>query len=154
MTRLRIICKNMTVLREIENASKHMLKIGYSLLFAIFAALVSCAPPKAGSAINSNISTPVEMQSQSPNSASTKDGSAIYADNCARCHGDHGQGAKKGIPLNSGHALHHSTEEYIEQVNDGTENKMPAFNAKLSSEDVIAVVEHVRKTLQSGAAHK
>lgn len=122
-------------------------------IFAVFAMLLSCAPPKAGSATNSNIAPTVSQAAQqpppSPAVVAIPDGAALYAEKCAGCHGDHGEGAKKGISLISGHALHHSVEEYIEQVNHGTEKKMPAFKGKLSPEQIAAVVNHVRSTLQS-----
>lgn len=35
-------------------------------------------------------------------------GAEIYKTNCASCHAEKGEGTKKGIPLTSGHALHHS----------------------------------------------
>lgn len=123
-----------------------MLKIEYLLLFVIFALLINCGP-RPGSAVNSNIA-PTIPQQQSPPPTPMPDGAAIFAENCATCHGDRGEGAKKGIPLTNGHALHHSTEEYIEQVNDGTGKKMPAFKDKLTPEEITAVITHVRHDLQ------
>ena len=79
------------------------------------------------------------------------DGGEIYQVNCARCHGASGEGAEKGIPLISGHALHHSADEYVEQVENGEGVKMPAFKDKLSHEEIAAVVEFVREDLQKDA---
>ena len=79
------------------------------------------------------------------------DGGEIYHTNCARCHGASGEGAEKGIPLISGHALHHSADEYVEQVENGEGTKMPAFKDKLSHEEIAAVVEFVREDLQKDA---
>lgn len=78
-------------------------------------------------------------------------GAEIFKANCARCHGDDGSGTKNGIPLNSGHALHHSEEEYFRQVTKGKEPKMPAFRGKLSDAEISAVVEHVRRVIQADA---
>jgi mono/diheme cytochrome c family protein len=75
-------------------------------------------------------------------------GAEIYKTNCASCHGDKGEGAEKGIPLTSGHALHHSEAEHIKQVTDGEVKKMPAFRGKLSAEEIKAVVDFVRSDLQ------
>jgi Cu/Ag efflux protein CusF len=75
-------------------------------------------------------------------------GSEIYKTNCAECHGGIGEGAKKGIPLISGHALHHTEDEYIKQVMNGEGKKMPAFKDKLSAEQIAAVVKFVREDLQ------
>jgi Cu(I)/Ag(I) efflux system periplasmic protein CusF len=75
-------------------------------------------------------------------------GAEIYQTNCASCHGANGEGAKKGIPLISGHALHHSETEHIKQVTDGEANKMPAFKDKLSAEQIAEAVKFVRNNLQ------
>lgn len=75
-------------------------------------------------------------------------GAEIYKVNCAECHGAKGAGTKKGIPLISGHALHHSEAEYIEQVKNGEGKKMPAFKDKLSDEEIAEVVKFVRTKLQ------
>ncbi|MEZ5428676.1 MAG: copper-binding protein [Pyrinomonadaceae bacterium] len=79
-------------------------------------------------------------------------GSEIFKTNCAECHGEKGEGAKKGIPLVSGHALHHSESEYVEQVKNGEEDKMPAFRDKLSEEEIAGVVKYVRETLQKNSS--
>lgn len=81
----------------------------------------------------------------------TANGNEIYKTNCATCHGAVGEGAKKGIPLVSGHALHHSEEEYIEQIMNGEGKKMPAFKGKLSDEQIAAVVKFIRRDLQKNA---
>lgn len=78
-------------------------------------------------------------------------GSEIYKMNCAECHGGKGEGAKKGIPLISGHALHHSEIEHIKQVTDGEGEKMPAFKDKLSAEQIAEVVKFLRTEFQKSA---
>lgn len=78
----------------------------------------------------------------------TANGGEIYKTNCAACHGAVGEGAKKGIPLTSGHALAHTENEYIERVRTGKEGKMPAFRDKLSPDEIAAVVKFVREGLQ------
>lgn len=75
-------------------------------------------------------------------------GAEIYKTNCASCHGDKGEGAKKGISLIKGHALHHTEAEHIEQVTNGKGEKMPAYKDKLSAEQIAEVVRFVRKDLQ------
>ena len=72
----------------------------------------------------------------------------IFASNCAECHGNKGEGAKKGIPLISGHALAHSEQEFVEQVTSGKANKMPPFREKLTDEQIAAVVKYVRDVIQ------
>ena len=134
-----------------------MLKIGFLLLFATFALLLSCDPHVGDGNTGNDFANEVPPLAETPLLTPTntpmlisEDGAMIYHENCARCHGDKGEGAKKGIPLISGHALHHSFDEYIEQVNDGTEKKMPAFKDKLSPEEITAVVNHVRNVVQAG----
>jgi len=80
--------------------------------------------------------------------AAVLNGAEIYKTNCAECHGANGEGAKKGISLTSGHALHHSETEHIKQVTDGEGEKMPAFKGKLKAEEIKAVVDFVRNELQ------
>ncbi len=81
-------------------------------------------------------------------------GGEIYKMNCAECHGGIGEGAKKGISLLKGHALKHTEKEYIEQVMDGEDKKMPAFKGKLSAEQIAAVVKFVREDLQKDVSNE
>lgn len=86
-----------------------------------------------------------------PGSVAAIRGEQIFATNCAECHGPMGEGAKKGIPLISGHALGHSEEEHLKQVEFGKKDKMPAFGDKLTPEQIRAVVTFVRYGLQKAA---
>ncbi|MBK7392288.1 MAG: copper-binding protein [Chloracidobacterium sp.] len=80
------------------------------------------------------------------------DAPAIYATSCAECHGDKGQGAPKGIPFTSGHALDHSEADFIKTVTNGKAKKkdkeMPAFRDRLKAEEIAAVVKFVREVIQ------
>lgn len=93
-------------------------------------------------------STIVFSQTSKNEQTAVTGGAKIYKENCAQCHGVKGAGTKKGIPLISGHALHHSEAEYIEQVTNGEGKKMPAFKDKLSDEEIADVVKFVRTELQ------
>jgi Cu/Ag efflux protein CusF len=88
----------------------------------------------------------------SKNKAVAPAGMSIYKTSCAKCHGDKGEGKRKGIPLIEGHALDHSEEDFIKQVTDGGE-KMPAFGDKLSEEQIKTVVSYVKNEIQ-GAVKK
>jgi mono/diheme cytochrome c family protein len=81
-------------------------------------------------------------------------GSDIYAASCAECHGAKGEGAEKGIPFTSGHALDHSEADFIRIVTNGKSKKkhkeMPAFRDKLTAEQIAAVVKFVREDIQKG----
>lgn len=83
-------------------------------------------------------------------------GQQVYREHCASCHGDKGQGAPNwrqrdvdGLypppPLNgSGHEWHHSTAALREIIKHGSpagQGKMPAWNGKLSDQDVDAAIE-------------
>jgi len=72
-----------------------------------------------------------------------------YLVNCARCHGEFGEGRLKGIPFTKGHALAHSEEEFIQTVTNG-KKKMPSFRDEFSDAEIKWVVRYVRKVLQSG----
>lgn len=81
-------------------------------------------------------------------------GSEIYKTNCSECHGATGEGAEKGIPLTSGHALDHSEADFLKTVSDGKgkkkDNEMPAFRDKLTPEQIKEVVSYVRNDIQKG----
>jgi len=79
----------------------------------------------------------------------------IYKTNCAKCHGETGEGVdKKGITFLKGHALDHTQEDFIKRVTDGKDDEMPSFKGKLSEEEIKAVVRFVREELQSKADPK
>lgn len=82
-------------------------------------------------------------------------GGALYAKNCAECHGVHGEGAAnwrqrdaEGMlpppPLNgTGHAWHHPHATLFEVIREGSPagmGKMPAWRGKLRDEEIEAVI--------------
>jgi mono/diheme cytochrome c family protein len=88
-------------------------------------------------------------------------GKQIFADNCAQCHGDQAQGTPNwrkrdadghypAPPLNgSGHGWHHSTEVLGNVINNGSvpgQGKMPAWEGKLSAQEVSAVIAWFQST--------
>ncbi len=75
-------------------------------------------------------------------------GKAIFLENCAKCHGQNGEGAEKGISFLKGHAVGHPEEDFIKQVNFGEEGEMPAFRDKLTADEIAAVVKYVRNVIQ------
>lgn len=72
-----------------------------------------------------------------------------YLINCARCHGEFGEGRLKGIPLTEGHALAHTEEDFIKTVTNG-KKKMPAFRSDFSDDEIKWIVRYVRKVIQQG----
>ena len=81
-------------------------------------------------------------------------GFEIYTANCAECHGAKGEGAKKGIPFTSGHALDHSEADFIKTVANGKakgkKKEMPAFRNTLTKDEIVAVVKFIREDIQKG----
>lgn len=74
----------------------------------------------------------------------------IFLKNCDECHGNEVKGSKRGISSTSGRALHHSAEEFVERLDNGKDDEMPAFKEKLTEEEILAVVEFVRTEIQGG----
>jgi len=77
-------------------------------------------------------------------SARAADGAKLYADNCASCHGDKGQG---GGPLNvaaSAKTIKGKSDADLAKVIKDGKNTMPPF-ASLSDDDVKSLVGAIKK---------
>lgn len=82
-----------------------------------------------------------------------------YADNCAVCHKEDGEGGMVKIEdkrlkvpsLSKGHALSHTDAEFAKQIANGGDG-MPAFKDKLKPEEINNLVAYIRKQFQGGAA--
>src|SRR5882762_3209947 len=82
---------------------------------------------------------------------------AIYAKECAVCHGDTGEGKTaiiegkkiKAPSLRSGHALNHSDADFVKQISKGGDG-MPAFEKKLTPKQIDEMVRFIRKEFQGG----
>jgi mono/diheme cytochrome c family protein len=80
---------------------------------------------------------------------------ATYAKHCIECHGAQGEGGTKTVDqvklkvpnFSEGHALKHTDEDFVEQIEKGGEG-MPPFKDKLSTEDINALVRFVRHEFQ------
>lgn len=72
------------------------------------------------------------------------DGSAVFSQNCAGCHGADG-GGNNGPPLNNGLVVANFPDpaDQIEVVTNGR-GPMPSFGDRLSPEEIQAVVEYTR----------
>jgi mono/diheme cytochrome c family protein len=83
---------------------------------------------------------------------------AIFAAECARCHGVKGEGGtptvlgkKIKVPsLSKGHALSHTDEQLVKIVSEG-EEAMPAFKDKLKPEEITTLVRMIRQEFQAKA---
>jgi mono/diheme cytochrome c family protein len=86
---------------------------------------------------------------------------AIFAAECARCHGINGEGGtatvlkkKLKVPsLKKGHALDHTDDQMVKIITEG-EEAMPSFKDKLKPEEIKNLVQLIRKEFQAGAAKK
>jgi mono/diheme cytochrome c family protein len=80
----------------------------------------------------------------------TIDGAAIFRDNCATCHGGDGSGGI-GPRLAGGRvvAVYPDPADQIAVVTNGRAG-MPAFGAKLTDDEIAAVVEYTRTVLAGG----
>lgn len=73
-------------------------------------------------------------------------GKAIYADNCARCHGDAGQGNREfgGPPLKSATHLYGDTREVVlAQLNNPRMGVMPNWNSRLDPATIKSLTLYV-----------
>ncbi len=76
-------------------------------------------------------------------------GREIYVSNCSSCHGSAGQGAI-GTQLSGGRVLraYPDVEDQTNLINEGR-GSMPAFQARLSAEEIDAVVRYTREVIAS-----
>ena len=81
--------------------------------------------------------------------AAASDGAALFKSKCAMCHGPDGSGdtamgKKMGLrPLGGADVQKQSDADLTNTVDKG-KNKMPAYNGKLSADDIKALVGYIR----------
>lgn len=83
-------------------------------------------------------------QSAEDDPAQVEAGAAVFAANCASCHGADGEGSAVGRPL-AGVATENDRARHITTVTEGR-NTMPAFGDVLTAEEIDSVVSFVRLT--------
>jgi cbb3-type cytochrome c oxidase subunit III len=85
-----------------------------------------------------------------PAGGAAADGTAVFGTKCVLCHGKNGAGLPnwkaKGQPdfTNAEWQASHSDAQIAEAVKNGKGKYMPAFKAKLSDDEIAAVVARVR----------
>lgn len=96
------------------------------------------------------VAASVEPESKEPRQSAAERGRAVYANNCARCHGGDGtsqttMGQMTEAPNLTDAAWQRgkSTSRMITAVSNGR-GQMPAFKKKLSRQDIAAAVAYVR----------
>lgn len=135
------------------------------LISAITIFAASCARPynnaPAGNSNNANTtSTPAAAANAAAPAASDELASAraTYKAVCARCHQENGEGGTvefdeggtlKVPSFKSGHGLTHTEAQFARQIAKGGDG-MPAFEKKLTSEQIIGLVRFIRHEFQAG----
>jgi mono/diheme cytochrome c family protein len=135
------------------------LKTGFVIIFAVtFSIACSTAgepanrnttPPanansgQVAAVTNANLSAPAAGGETKP--AGGSDTAKLYGEKCALCHGEDGKGQTKGTPdfTNAEWQKKESDEEFTKTIKAG-KKPMPAFEGKLSEEQIKALVQHVR----------
>jgi len=91
-----------------------------------------------------NIQPISHAQAAAPASAST-DGAALYAENCASCHGANGQGQGDIFPALAGNAELADTDMVLNTVIHGREGTaMPVWGDQLDDAQIAAVITYIR----------
>jgi mono/diheme cytochrome c family protein len=124
-------------------------------LAVVFLALFAISCEKGGEGVQSTNSgtAPAAKATATPDEFAAV--RPIYKENCARCHGENGdggqvteQGKKLRVPnLKAEHAMKHSDQDYVEQIMNGGDG-MPTFKGKLQPDQVDGLVKFVRKEFQ------
>lgn len=93
---------------------------------------------------------PAALPAAAVEAAGGIDGSALYGDSCAGCHGGDGSGGI-GPRLGGGRVVERFPDpaEQIAVVSNGR-GGMPAFSSKYSPEEIAAIVDYTRTVLGAG----
>jgi len=110
----------------------------------------------------------LQSESQVASTAPPKDGNSsgsdVFAQNCAACHGRDGRGVPGTFPPLSGsewvaanastpiRIVLHGLQGHIQVEGRGFNGVMPAFGARLSDQELAAVLSYVRSAWGNGAA--
>ena len=126
-------------------------KITLALVLALFA--IRCGKGGGGAQSTNSGADPAAKATATPDEFAAV--RPIYKENCARCHGESGdggqvteQGKKLRVPsLKADHAMKHSDQDYVDQMMNGGDG-MPAFKGKLQPDQINGLIKLVRKEFQ------
>ena len=89
-----------------------------------------------------------EEAAATPDPEAAPNGAAIFAANCATCHGATGMGTGRGPNIASiGQFYSSDASPIVGLVTNGGTN-MPSFGAKLTTDEISAVVQYVVATFR------
>lgn len=133
-----------------------------SLMIAIAFIIIGCSSSSTtNQTANSNQANANTAQTKPTPVDEMASARAVYAAQCARCHGTGGDGGtvevlkkKLKVPsLKTGHALTHTEDQLAKQIREGGDG-MPPFKDKLKPEEISGQVKLIRQEFQKGAAKK
>lgn len=134
------------------------------LLSAAITFAVACAntdkPLTNVNANNANAASPPSVAASTPAPATDEMASAraTYKAVCARCHQENGEGgtvefdeggALKVPSFKTGHGLTHTEAQFARQIAKGGDG-MPAFEKRLTPEQIGGLVRYIRQEIQAG----
>jgi cytochrome c oxidase cbb3-type subunit 3 len=80
--------------------------------------------------------------------AANANGAKIFQDNCAVCHGDHGEGTSMGKGLGApdlgSKAVQSKSDAFLKNIIENGKGGMPAWKSMLKPAEIDAVLKHVR----------
>ena len=135
-----------------------------AMVFAVAAALAVLLVTGGIGCSTGFVASTEEETPEAPSASGIAVGMTTFAENCAVCHGDAGQGhpdwqssnadgTLNPPPLNGdGHTWHHSDGVLYRIVRDGGaipsqpnfKSGMPAFGDKLSQEEIVSVLAYIK----------
>lgn len=77
---------------------------------------------------------------------SAESAASVFSENCANCHGANGKGVLRGTPDFTSAAWQSSRTDaqLTASITNGKGRLMPAWNGKLTADQIAALVAHVR----------
>lgn len=101
-------------------------------------------PPNASVSVAEATEPPAEEAAPAANT--TFDGAALYAENCAVCHGKNGDNGTVDANLRDAERMQRFPDEMLfALISAGNEVGMPSFSDKLTEAEIDALVAHLRE---------
>ncbi len=105
---------------------------------------VAAAPGDADTEFSDTPATEDESNAESSTAAAEPDAAALYAQQCAMCHGADGKGGIGPDMTDPKYIYGKSQADVVESITNGRPNGMPAFGPKLTEAEISALGEYVR----------